>query len=571
MQKINIKELKKNDYNKIGGDIERLVRQENHLLDSPYTDTISISFIGILLKENEYNIQDFTIDIEDETLKYHLQMILKRYRSLIEKIISKYNSEELISVVLFYSEQSSISKVHKLPEDVFKLIYKLLDIKQSETVVDLKSGYGDFLINSYLLNDGGKHIGFDSNIISNTIAKMKFYLLDMFGNIEQRDIVNIEENLKFDKIFSFPPLGVRVRSNLKNIEEIYPETVKRVLNIEWIFALKASKLLKNNGKAIILMTKNSLNNSIDGEVRKYFIENGLIESIITLPINLFYETTISLSIVVLSKHNKKIRLVDASNDFTNNRFKNILEEENIKNILNKLEKNSEESIEVGIEEFKKYRYQLEPSRFLNVLISDNAIKLEELIESINRGSNLTKNQLEEITVENRTDTRFMNLKDIDEGKILSTMSYIDKELAEDKNIFKYPLKKGDLILSRTGSPIKIAIVEDLKGEEIYYTGNLYSIRFDKNKVNPYYVKAFFESLEGQKILNSISSGSSIPVISRRDLEELKIPYIDLEKQEEFVEDYINRNNEINSRKIEIEEMEEQLRESIDTFFQEVIE
>ena len=48
------------------------------------------------------------------------------------------------------------------------------------------------------------------------------------------------------------------------------------------------------------------------------------------------------------------------------------------------------------------------------------------------------------------------------------------------------------------------------------------------------------------------------MISLRDLKNIKIPYIDLEKQNKFVKDYISRRREIDRRKIAIEEMEEQL-------------
>lgn len=571
MRKESLVKLKANNYEKIGSEIEKLVRQENHLLDSPYTDTISISFIGALVKENENSISNFTIDIDDETLKYHLQMILNRYRSLIENIINKYSAEQLKSVVVFYEDMDNRTGIVRTPADVSKLSFKILDIVEDETVADFGSGYADFLINSYMLQDKAKYAGYDINVICNTIAKMKFYLLNLKGVIEQKDILKIEGDLKFNKIFSNPPFGLRVKPNYKKVEDIYPEGIKRISNIEWAFAIKAIESLKDEGKAIVLMSQRALINSIDTEIRKYFIENGFIEAIISLPERIFFETGIKTSLVVLSRDNSKIRLVDATDNFTSDRFINTLDDKNIKDILDKLEKDNDKSTEISIDKFQNFRYQLEPDRFLNVIEAKNAVELGKFAESINRGLHLSRKQLEEITVEYETNTRFINLKDIDDGQISDTISYIDRKLIDNEKVFKNPLRNGDLLLSRTGSPLKIAIVENVKDEKIYYSENLYCIRFDQKKINPYYVKAFFESIEGQKVLQSISLGTAIPMISLRDLKNIKIPYIDLEKQNKFVKDYISRRREIDRRKIEIEEMEEQLIKSVDAFFEEVMQ
>ena len=54
------------------------------------------------------------------------------------------------------------------------------------------------------------------------------------------------------------------------------------------------------------MSQRALINSIDTEIRKYFIENGFIEAIISLPERIFFETGIKTSLVVLSRDNSKL-------------------------------------------------------------------------------------------------------------------------------------------------------------------------------------------------------------------------------------------------------------------------
>ncbi len=69
------------------------------------------------------------------------------------------------------------------------------------------------------------------------------------------------------------------------------------------------------------------------KIREYLVEGNYIETIISLPPNLFYGTSIAVNILVLSKHKEssKIQFIDASREeffekATNN---NILKEKHI--------------------------------------------------------------------------------------------------------------------------------------------------------------------------------------------------------------------------------------------------
>ena len=68
-------------------------------------------------------------------------------------------------------------------------------------------------------------------------------------------------------------------------------------------------------------------------------------------------------------------MVDATDNFTSDRFINTLDGKNIKDILDKLEKDNDKSTEISIDKFQNFRYQLEPDRFLNVIEAKNAVEL----------------------------------------------------------------------------------------------------------------------------------------------------------------------------------------------------
>ena len=101
-------------------------------------------------------------------------------------------------------------------------------------------------------------------------------------------------------------------------------------------------------------------------------------------------------------------------------------------------------------------------------------------------------------MEYETNTRFINLKDIDDGQISDTISYIDRKLIDNEKVFKNPLRNGDLLLQERVVLFKIAIVENVKDEKIYYSENLYCIRFDQKRLILIMLKHFLKVLKGRK-------------------------------------------------------------------------
>ena len=58
--------------------------------------------------------------------------------------------------------------------------------------------------------------------------------------------------------------------------------------------------LDKNGKAIAIIPGGALFNTIDQDVRKYLIDNGMIEAILELPDRMFYKTGIKTYMMILS-------------------------------------------------------------------------------------------------------------------------------------------------------------------------------------------------------------------------------------------------------------------------------
>lgn len=89
-----------------------------------------------------------------------------------------------------------------------------------------------------------------------------------------------------------------------------------------------------------------------------------MEAVIALPQNLYLNTGIACSLLVLSRNNKNIRMIDATEMVSVGRRQNILSDENISEIVELLNTDDKNSRLVSIEEVAENEYVLNPSRYL---------------------------------------------------------------------------------------------------------------------------------------------------------------------------------------------------------------
>ena len=121
----------------------------------------------------------------------------------------------------------------------------------------------------------------------------------------------------FDKAFCFPPFGMRL-GRMPNVENFlsnqpaFPK-INATCSGEWLFALKMLSCLKENGKAVLLMPIGGLFNRLDNEIRKYFLERKMIETVIKFPGKLLNFISMPVALIVFSnKNNENVQLIDAS-------------------------------------------------------------------------------------------------------------------------------------------------------------------------------------------------------------------------------------------------------------------
>ncbi len=148
---------------------------------------------------------------------------------------------------------------------------------------------------------------------------------------------------------------------------------------DWAWLQHTLALLKDNGRAAVVLdtgavTRGSGSKNEDKErnIRQWFVEQDLVDGVILLPDNLFYNTTAAGIIIVLRKQKPKdrkgkITLVNASAEFKKGQPKNYIPDEGIKKISDAYNEGVDVEGFVKVitnAEAAKNDFNLSPSRYL---------------------------------------------------------------------------------------------------------------------------------------------------------------------------------------------------------------
>ena len=125
----------------------------------------------------------------------------------------------------------------------------------------------------------------------------------------------------------------------------------------------------------------------EGLIRQRIIENNLIDTIMGLPPNLFYGTSIPTCLIILKnkRKNKDIFFIDGSFEYYKDKRQNKLREEDISKILTAYRKRKDilkYCRAVSFEEIKANNYNLNISRYLISAEEKSDINLNTLKREI---------------------------------------------------------------------------------------------------------------------------------------------------------------------------------------------
>lgn len=347
--------------------------------------------------------------ISDESI-HRLMGILSRYRLGLDDVEPDILGRAYEYLLRKFAEGSGQSAGEfYTPREVSLLMAYLLDPEEGEEIYDPACGSGGLLIKSQIvLKEKKKKIkkplrlyGQEINPFTYAMAKMNAFIHDMDADIRVGDTIRNPKFVEGDRVKQFDKVIGNPMWNQKYPPDVFENDPynrftfgippsRQSSDWGWIQHMFAS--LKDGGKLVVVIdtgavTRGSGSSGSDREkeIRGKFVENDLIEAVILLADNLFYNTTAPGNIIVINKskkHKGEILLINASKEFAKGRPKNYLTDENIKKILdayfNWKEIEGFSKI-ITIEEARKNDYNLSPARYVSPEEGEEILPVEDVL------------------------------------------------------------------------------------------------------------------------------------------------------------------------------------------------
>ena len=307
------------------------------------------------------------------------------------------------------------------PQEVSELLMRLATVGKTEVdgVYDPACGSGSLLLKAEeVLGKGKIHRGFfgqEINITTYNLCRINMFLhgvgFDKFSIACEDTLISPQhwDDEPFEVIVSNPPYSIKWTGDenplLINDPRFAPAGILAPRGkADLAFIMHSLSWLKTNGTASIVCFPGIFyRGGAEQKIRKYLVDNNFVDSVIQLPDNLFFGTSIATCILVLKKNkaDTNVLFIDGSKEFLKATNNNRLEPKNIEHIVNAYNerKNSEHFVKLASYDLvKENNYNLSVSTYvvkedtreiidiekLNSDIKDIVLKEETLRKEIDR-------------------------------------------------------------------------------------------------------------------------------------------------------------------------------------------
>jgi len=305
------------------------------------------------------------------------------------------------------------------PREVAILMAQLLDPQPGATVYDPTCGSGGLLIKCHLrllethgVKENGRLklppgvaplrlFGQEINPTTFAMARMNAVIHDLQADIRIGDTMrhptfkdNAGRLQTFDRVTANPMWNQNfpVETYENDPYERFRLGTPPASSADWGWLQHMLASLNERGKMAVVLDTGAVSrgsgnqgSNRERDIRKAFVESDLIEAVILLPENLFYNTTAPGIILVVNRRKRRpgeILLINASQQFAKGRPKNYLTEEHIARIAALYhEWRAEDGMSTIItnDEAARNDYNLSPSRYVSTNGKEEVLPLEEAV------------------------------------------------------------------------------------------------------------------------------------------------------------------------------------------------
>lgn len=126
----------------------------------------------------------------------------------------------------------------------------------------------------------------------------------------------------------------------------------------------------------------------------------------------------------------------------------------------------------------------------------------------------------------------VSLKSFNEDAVYEN-TFADEFISNEQIKEDYQVKQGDILL-RLREP-NFAVYIDKEYENLIYPSLMVRVKIQDNRFDPHFIAHYLNSTIVRRALSTELSGTTIPMIKVADVNEIKIPLTNLDKQKKIVE------------------------------------
>ena len=315
----------------------------------------------------------------------------------------------------FASETGKKAGEFYTPQAVSKILTKIAisgqETKKGLSVYDPCMGSGSLLLNAKRFSTEPNYIkyyGQELNTSTYNLARMNMFLHGIVAEnqkLRNGDTLDGDwptgEETDFNMVLMNPPYSAKWSAAAGFLQDerfsdygvLAPKS-----KADYAFLLHGLYHLKSNGTMAIVLPHGVLfRGAAEGKIREKLLRSGNIYTVIGLPANLFYNTSIPTCIVVLKKHRegRDVLFIDASKKFEKGKKQNTMTDEHIDSILELYQKREtveKESYLASFEDIEKNDFNLNIPRYVDNFEKEEEVDLKALLMEMKK----TDEELEQV-------------------------------------------------------------------------------------------------------------------------------------------------------------------------------
>ena len=368
------------------------------------------AFIDLSTKYNQFSGLFDDVDLKSKKLGADDQ----QRNVTITEVLKKLNGIDVLGhngdvigdayeflISQFASEAGKKAGEFYTPHEVSDMMARIAAIGQEDkklfSVFDPTMGSGSLMLNirNYLnYPKSVKYHGQELNTTTFNLAKMNLILHGVDNEdirLRNGDTLNkdwpTDEPYTFDSVVMNPPYSAKWSSDDTFLDDSRFNRYGKLApksKADFAFLLHGFYHLKDSGTMAIVLPHGVLfRGAAEGVIRKKLLEDGSIDTVIGMPANLFFGTSIPTTVIILKKNrtSRDVLFIDASKDFIKGKNQNKLSQENIDRIVETYKKR--EDVEkfahvASFEEIRENDFNLNIPRYVDTFEEQEEVDIVEL-------------------------------------------------------------------------------------------------------------------------------------------------------------------------------------------------